>query len=112
MRRPLSPLRVLLAGSLAALAGCAAKTPTYTGYIEADYALIAAPQSGWITHVNVDRGATIKSGDALFTLDADLQAAAESEASQRAAAEHMRGRCFVRAEPGPLDAEDHFEQRQ
>ncbi|MET0544896.1 MAG: HlyD family efflux transporter periplasmic adaptor subunit [Caulobacterales bacterium] len=109
MTRQISPHRALLGAALLALAGCGAKTPTYTGYVEADYALISAPQSGWITAVNVDRGAVIKNGDALFTLDADLQTAAESEAAQRAAAAQANVRDLQRgarpADLAPLEAQ-------
>lgn len=92
-----------------ALSGCGDPPPKYTGYVEADYALIAAPQAGWLTKVAVDRGAAIKPGDALFTLDTDREAAQESEAAQRAASAAATARDLARgarpADLAPLEAQ-------
>lgn len=60
----------------------------YTGYVEAQSVAVAAPQSGWLTQVYVDDGATVSAGQPLFTLDATQQQQALSGAeSQRRAAE-------------------------
>ena len=107
MMRTVQSAAALLA--LAALSACADPPPTYTGYVEADYALIAAPQSGWLTSVAVDRGAAVKPGDALFTLDTDKEAAQETEAAQRAASAAATARDLARgarpADLAPLEAQ-------
>lgn len=52
------------------LTACSAQPPgTYSGYVEAQSVSVAAPQSGWLATVEVDRGATIVDGQVLFTLD-------------------------------------------
>jgi HlyD family secretion protein len=63
--------------ALCALAACGAPVNTHwLGYVEGETALIAAPQPGWITSVEVSRGSEVKAGDALFTLDAVREIAA------------------------------------
>lgn len=49
---------------------------TYSGYIEARTLAIAAPQSGWITEIMVDRGQDIRPGQVVFRLE-DTQAKAQ-----------------------------------
>ena len=58
----------------------------WLGYIEGELALIAPPQAGWITSLNVARGAHVKPGDALFTLDATRELAARDNANAQIAA--------------------------
>jgi HlyD family secretion protein len=62
------------------------KNDYWLGYIEGELALIAPPQPGWITSIEVARGAKIKSGDALFTLDAVRELAARDNATAAIAA--------------------------
>jgi len=71
------------------LAGCGpSEEPGWLGYVEGETALIAPPQPGWIVSLNVTRGAQVKPGDVLFTLDTTGQAAVhDNAASQLAAAE-------------------------
>lgn len=94
---------------LLALAACGERGAEYTGYVEADYALIAAPQAGWLTNVAVDRGAAVKPGDALFTLDTDREAAQTAEAAERAASAAATARDLARgarpADLAPLEAQ-------
>jgi len=94
---------------LISLAACSGKNSSYTGYVEADYALIAAPQAGWLTAVAVDRGAAVKPGDALFTLDTDREAAQTAEATERAVAAAATARDLARgarpADLAPLEAQ-------
>jgi len=72
--------RMVLAAFLL-LAGCSqAEDTNWLGYIEGETALIAAPQPGWITSVNIARGQEVKEGDALFTLDATREIAARDNA--------------------------------
>ncbi|MBI1213242.1 MAG: HlyD family efflux transporter periplasmic adaptor subunit [Alphaproteobacteria bacterium] len=52
-----------------------------TGYTEGDYVYVAAPDGGWVTELLVQRGAQVKAGDPLFTLDADAQLAARNQAN-------------------------------
>ncbi|MBW8880122.1 MAG: HlyD family efflux transporter periplasmic adaptor subunit [Asticcacaulis sp.] len=60
----------IVTAGLLALAACS-KTPdnSFSGYVEAQSVTIAAPQSGWLTTVDVDRGAAVNDGQLLFTLD-------------------------------------------
>jgi HlyD family secretion protein len=53
----------------------------WLGYVEGEMALIAAPQPGWITTVNVTRGSQIEPGTALFTLDAVRELAARDNSN-------------------------------
>jgi HlyD family secretion protein len=64
----------------------------WLGYVEGELALIAPPQAGWITSLNVARGAHVKPGQALFTLDAIRELAARDNANaQIAAAKELAG---------------------
>jgi HlyD family secretion protein len=80
-------LRSLTLAGLLMLSACS-QTPadSYSGYVEAQAAVIAAPQSGWLTSVAVDRGDVVKPDQALFTLDATQAGHALQGAEQRAAA--------------------------
>jgi len=71
--------------SIAALGSCSNATQgtTYVGYVEADWVYIAAPRSGLIDSRPADEGMKVSAGDVLFTLDADSQLAATSEADSR-----------------------------
>ena len=78
------PLLALLA--CFCLASCEAPpNDHWLGYVEGEMALIAAPQPGWITSINVARGARVKPGDALFTLDAVRELAARDNANAQIA---------------------------
>jgi HlyD family secretion protein len=75
--------RIALAALL--LAACSdEQSNKITGYTEGDYVYIAAPDGGWVTEVLVQRGAQVKTGDALFTLDADSQLASRNQAAAQA----------------------------
>ena len=75
MKRFLSSLVLML------LAGCSQPASTHwLGYVEGETALIAPPQPGWITSLEVNRGSEVKAGDALFTLDATREIAARDNA--------------------------------
>jgi HlyD family secretion protein len=80
-------LRSLTLAGLLMLSACS-QTPadSYSGYVEAQAAVIAAPQSGWLTSVAVDRGDAVKPDQTLFTLDATQAGHALQGAEQRAAA--------------------------
>ena len=69
------------------LAGCEQPANNHwLGYVEGELALIAPPQAGWITSLSVARGAHVKPGDALFTLDATRELAARDSANAQIAA--------------------------
>jgi HlyD family secretion protein len=77
MRRALSALALTML-----LASCDEPTNTHwLGYVEGELALIGPPQAGWITSLNVARGAKVKPGDSLFTLDATREIAARDNAN-------------------------------
>jgi HlyD family secretion protein len=52
----------------------------WLGYAEGDTAFVAAPQAGWVSNLRVERGAVVKQGDLLFTLDDTNQTAARDQA--------------------------------
>ncbi len=73
------------------LAACSRSEHQWLGYAEGDNALIAAPQPGWVTGINVVRGSQVKLGDVLFTLDDTLQRQArDSAAADLAAAQQQQ----------------------
>jgi HlyD family secretion protein len=74
------------------LAACAPEEDTHwLGYVEGEAVLVAPPQPGWITTMNVQRGAEVKAGDPLFTLDAVREAAARDNAQAQITAAHEQG---------------------
>ncbi len=69
MHKPMR--RLMVAAGCLILAGCAQhKDDSYTGYVDAQPVSVAAPQSGWLAAVDVDRGDSITPGKLLFSLDA------------------------------------------
>ena len=59
---------------LLALTGCQSQAPDgYQGYLEADYAYIAAPVAGRLTELPLPRGAAVVTGATLFAVDGELQ---------------------------------------
>jgi HlyD family secretion protein len=81
MIRPLLPILAFFC-----VASCSApQNDHWLGYIEGEMALIPAPQPGWITSINVVRGSQLKTGDALFTLDAVRELAARDNANAQIA---------------------------
>ena len=57
----------------------------YVGYVEAEYVYVAAPQAGWLVSAPRREGDRVETGDVLFELDAEQQAAMLTEAEARAA---------------------------
>ena len=87
-----SPFRLLAILAFGLLSSCdSPKDDYWLGYIEGELALIAPPQPGWITSIDVMRGAKIKPGDALFTLDAVRELAARDNANASIAAAKEQG---------------------
>lgn len=76
----------------AMLAACTQEENTrWLGYVEGETVLVAPPQPGWITSLNVTRGTQVKQGDPLFTLDAVREAAARDNAQAQIAAAREQG---------------------
>ena len=67
----------------------------WLGYVEGEAVLVAPPQPGWITSLNVTRGAQVNVGDPLFTLDAIREAAARDNATAAISAAQEQGQQAV-----------------
>jgi len=80
-------LRVVgLLGALFLIGGCAPKpSGTWQGYLEGEFVYVAAPLSGTLTNLAVSRGFEVKTGQLLFELDREPEAAVLREAEQRLA---------------------------
>lgn len=75
----------LLCGILPAAAGCS-RSPapeTIQGYVEGEFVYVASPLSGTLTTLMVQRGAQVRPGDLLFSLENTPERAARDEAGQR-----------------------------
>lgn len=73
-----------LAGAL--LAGCAKSSPDrFQGYIEGEYVYVASPLGGALTNLAVARGDLVKTGQLLFQLDREPEAAALVQAKKNLA---------------------------
>lgn len=112
-------MRKLLSAGAAvlALAGCQAKkADTYAGYIEAQTVSVDAPQAGWLTSVNVDRGSAVAPDQLLFTLDATQADAALAGAQSRAVAAQANAEDLAKgarqADIAPLQAQRAQAQSQ
>ena len=70
-------------GVLALVACGEPARPYYQGYAEAEYVRVALPFAGSLERLHVQRGAQVKAGDALFTLERENEAAARREAEER-----------------------------
>jgi HlyD family secretion protein len=76
------PLALLVAGA----AGCGGNSPgVFQGYIEGEYVYVAAPLAGALTNLAVARGDTVKSGQLLFELERQSEAAARAQAQKNLA---------------------------
>ena len=53
----------------------------WLGYAEGDNAFVSAPQPGWVARLAVERGASVKRDQLLFTLDETREAAARNQAA-------------------------------
>lgn len=88
MKNPINtqrwPKRWLPIGAIMLLLGCTNTdpAPTITGYIEAEWRHLAAPQAGWLTTLDLLEGDAITPGQSLFQLDATQQQAAVTQAQQ------------------------------
>jgi HlyD family secretion protein len=77
MTSPRRLLRILAVLAFAgALAGCNDKRdPGYQGWVEADMIFVSPDESGRVIKLNVREGDGVKQGDALYSVDDDLQQA-------------------------------------
>jgi HlyD family secretion protein len=79
MKRPLLPLFIA-----ATLAACGdSGSGTLQGYAEGEYVRIAAPFSGTLVKLDVQRGRAVTEGAPLFALESENEAAARREAEDR-----------------------------
>jgi HlyD family secretion protein len=78
-------LRAIMPLSLAlAIAGCGEQPASYNqGYAEAEYVRVALPFAGMLEQLDVQRGAQVKAGDALFVLESENETAMRREAEER-----------------------------
>ena len=89
-RHEIGTAAIVLLACLAA--ACTPEENTrWLGYVEGEAVLVAPPQPGWITSLNVTRGAQVKEGDPLFTLDAIREAAARDNATAAISAAREQG---------------------
>ena len=73
-----------LSVAFVSIAACSSpEEPLHVGYVEADWAYIAAPGSGWVSEILVSEGDDIAPGDLLFVLDDEKERAAVNEADAR-----------------------------
>jgi HlyD family secretion protein len=73
-----------LAAALVLLAGCGRTAPgRYQGYIEGEFVYVAAPLGGTLTNLAVNRGDAVKTGQLLFELEHEAEAASVREAEER-----------------------------
>jgi len=56
----------------------------YQGYVEGDFVYVAAPLSGELVALNVERGRRVETGEKLFTLEHDFEQAGADEARAEA----------------------------
>ncbi|MDV6329839.1 HlyD family secretion protein [Asticcacaulis sp. 201] len=107
----------LLLGTFLVLLGCQ-QTPdnSYGGYVESQTVSIAAPQSGWLSAVDVDRGDTVRDGQPLFRLDATAAQYALAGAENRATSAQAQAADLAKgardADIAPLTAQRFQAQSQ
>jgi HlyD family secretion protein len=82
------PLRKLvpLLGAIGLLAGCGGPPPpAVQGYVEGEFVYVSSPGAGTLDALPVRRGAQVKAGDPLFTLDNVPEKAARDQAAAQLA---------------------------
>ena len=84
-------IRALVVAVLFVAACTEEENTRWLGYVEGEAVLVAPPQPGWITSLNVTRGSQVKQGDPLFTLDAVRESAARDNAKAQIAAAREQG---------------------
>ncbi|MBI5571651.1 MAG: HlyD family efflux transporter periplasmic adaptor subunit [Desulfomonile tiedjei] len=72
--------------ALCGISGCSSSSGnTVQGYVEGEFVYVASPLGGQLQSLYVDRGARVKDGDPLFTLDETPEKATRDEAERRLA---------------------------
>lgn len=80
----MKPPIVLLLSCLPWLSACGENTvPALQGYVEGEYVRLAAPFAGTLQTLAVQRGAQVRQGDPVFTLEQQNEAAARQGAEDR-----------------------------
>ena len=74
----------LVLAMLAAFAGCGPRTDdVLQGYAEGEYVRVASPIAGQLARLSVARGAAVRAGDPLFSLEQENEVSARREAEER-----------------------------
>lgn len=74
----------VLTVAMLACASCTKRDDAaYQGYVEGEYARVATSFAGTLEQLNVQRGAHVQAGEALFALENENETAARREAEQR-----------------------------
>lgn len=97
----------LLVCGFGAWTGCqpAGDPNLFQGYVEGEYVYVAPPLAGALTVLPVQRGMTVKTGDALFELEHEAENAARKEAADRLAQARARLENLKKGKrPSELDA--------
>jgi len=77
-------IRFLAFVSLCLLAGCSRpRRNTVQGYVEGEFVYVASPLAGQLDTLAVKRGAQVRKGEPLFTLECGLETAARDEAERK-----------------------------
>ncbi len=85
--KPLAPADWPWMLPLLLLGACQAPPPPgWAGYIEGEYVHVAAPLAGTLAALPAQRGQNVAQGEALFTLEAQIERDARDEAAARLAA--------------------------
>jgi HlyD family secretion protein len=79
----LAPRSSLLFLALSVAACSNAPPAGYPGYVEGEYVRVAAPLSGTLLKLAVERGSQVEKGAPLFTLESEQETAARAEAEAR-----------------------------
>ena len=82
-RPSLGPRSTLLFLALCVAACSNAPPAGYPGYVEGEYVRVAAPLSGTLLKLAVERGSQVERGAPLFTLESEQETAARAEAEAR-----------------------------
>jgi HlyD family secretion protein len=87
---------------LGALAGCgAAPPPSWQGYVEGEFLLLASPYAGQLQELHVRRGEAVEAGRPLFALESRSEQQARLEAEQRVKSAQARLRNLEEAARTP-----------
>ncbi len=78
-------MKIRLLCIVIAISGCNAPEPNaIQGYVEGEFVRVAAPFSGTLTRLEVQRGQAVAAGAALFQLESENEEALRREAGERA----------------------------